>query len=202
MRSLRRKPDRSCAPKPGHISCQRHCDLGRVAIGLGLMLMALAQLLQVITPYEDVPSLRILLGAIATDPLIDVLVGAALTWAAHSSVAVVLLVMSFTAKGVVPLTAGMALVLGANLGSALNPVLEGARHGDVAAGGGATATLLKGVGGGGFFPPCLPWLGAALFPLDPAFSGAVPAFPPLFNAGLALLFLPLLSPFARLMGRL
>src|SRR4051812_48191350 len=23
MRSLRRKPDRSCAPKPGHISCQR-----------------------------------------------------------------------------------------------------------------------------------------------------------------------------------
>src|SRR3954468_19696177 len=24
MRSLRRKPDRSCAPKPGHISCQRH----------------------------------------------------------------------------------------------------------------------------------------------------------------------------------
>src|SRR3954469_19138746 len=44
----------------------RSRDLGRVAIGLGLMLMALAQLLQVITPYEDVPSLRILLGAIAT----------------------------------------------------------------------------------------------------------------------------------------
>jgi phosphate:Na+ symporter len=54
-------------------------DLGRVGIGLGLMLMALAQLLQVITPYEDAPSLRILLGAIATDPLIDILVGAALT---------------------------------------------------------------------------------------------------------------------------
>src|SRR4051812_17342314 len=50
-------------------------DLGRVGIGLGLMLMALAQLLQVITPYEDVPSLRILLGAIATDPLIDILLG-------------------------------------------------------------------------------------------------------------------------------
>src|SRR3982751_3428718 len=31
----------------------RSRDLGRVAIGLGLMLMALAQLLQVITPYED-----------------------------------------------------------------------------------------------------------------------------------------------------
>src|SRR5580704_19345739 len=38
-------------------------DLGRVAIGLGLMLFALQQLLSLITPYEDVPSLRMLMGA-------------------------------------------------------------------------------------------------------------------------------------------
>src|SRR5580658_9239571 len=77
-------------------------DLGRVAIGLGLMLFALQQLLVLVTPYEDVPSLRLLLGAIATQPLIDVILAAAVTWAAHSSVAVVLLVVSFAAKGVVP----------------------------------------------------------------------------------------------------
>jgi phosphate:Na+ symporter len=177
-------------------------DLGRVAIGLGLMLMALAQLLQVITPYEDVPSLRILLGAIATDPLIDILVGAALTWAAHSSVAVVLLVMSFTAKGVVPLTAGMALVLGANLGSALNPVLEGAQNGDVAGRRVALGNLLNRVVGCTIVLPCLPWLGAALVRLEPDLSRALADFHTLFNAGLALLFLPLLSPFASLMGRL
>src|ERR1700746_2244876 len=40
-------------------------DLGRVSIGLGLMLLALQLLLALITPYEDVPSLRILMGAIA-----------------------------------------------------------------------------------------------------------------------------------------
>src|SRR5262249_11348926 len=62
-------------------------DLGRVGIGLGLMLIALQQLLSMITPYEDVPSLRMLLGAVTTDPMIDVLLAAALTWAAHSSVA-------------------------------------------------------------------------------------------------------------------
>ena len=50
---------------------------------------------------------------------------AGLTWAAHSSVAVVLLVMSFAAKGAVPPDAAFALVLGANLGTAINPVLEG-----------------------------------------------------------------------------
>ena len=107
--------------------------LGRVAIGLGLMLFALQQLLNLITPYEDVPSLRLLLGAIATQPLIDVILAAVLTWAAHSSVAVVLLVVSFAAKGVIPPEAAFALVLGANLGTALNPLIEGVIGGDPAA---------------------------------------------------------------------
>lgn len=47
-------------------SATRTRDLGRVAIGLGLMLFALQQLLALLTPFEDVPSLRLLLGAIAT----------------------------------------------------------------------------------------------------------------------------------------
>ena len=59
-------------------------DLGRVAIGLGLMLMALHQLLDLVTPFEDAPSLRLLLGAIATQPWLDVVIAAGLTWAAHS----------------------------------------------------------------------------------------------------------------------
>src|SRR5262245_27974292 len=105
-------------------------DLGRTAIGLGLMLIALQHLLNVITPYEDMPSLRMLMGAIATQPIIAVVIAAALTWAAHSSVATVLLIVSLAAKGVVPPHAAFALVLGANLGTALNPLLEGASGGD------------------------------------------------------------------------
>ena len=75
-------------------------DFGRVLIGLGLMLMALRQLLELVTPFEDAPSLRLLLGAVATEPVLDVILAAGLTWAAHSSVAVVLVVMSLAAKGV------------------------------------------------------------------------------------------------------
>ena len=105
-------------------------DLGRVGIGLGLLLIALSQLLAILTPFEDVPSLRLLLGMIATVPVIDVIVGAALTWAAHSSVAIVLLTMSFAAQGVVPPQAAFALVLGANLGTALNPLFEAGLTGD------------------------------------------------------------------------
>src|SRR5438552_15824963 len=85
-------------------------DLGRAAIGLGLMMIALPQLVALLTPYEDVPSLRILLGAVTTQPVIDVILAAALTWAAHSSVAVVLLVMSLVANNVVPPHAPFALV--------------------------------------------------------------------------------------------
>jgi len=51
-------------------------DLGRVGIGLGLMLIALQHLLAMITPYEDVPSLRMLLGAVTTEPLIDIVIAA------------------------------------------------------------------------------------------------------------------------------
>src|SRR5436190_21420334 len=55
-------------------------DLGRVAIGLGLMLLALQQLFSLLTPYEDVPSLRLFMGAIATQPVVDVIIAAAMSW--------------------------------------------------------------------------------------------------------------------------
>ena len=45
-------------------------DVGRVAIGLGLMLIALSQLLEIVTPYEDVPSLRILMGGAKAAPIL------------------------------------------------------------------------------------------------------------------------------------
>src|SRR5580698_3266373 len=108
-------------------------DFGRVLIGLGLLLMALHQFVSLLTPYEDVPSLRLMLGAVSTQPLLDVILAAGLTWAAHSSVAIVLVIMSFAAQGTVPPEAALALVLGANLGTAINPVLEGSTGNDPAA---------------------------------------------------------------------
>jgi phosphate:Na+ symporter len=51
-------------------------DFGRVLIGLGLLLMALHQFFGLLDPYEDVPSLRMLLGAVSTQPVLDVLLAA------------------------------------------------------------------------------------------------------------------------------
>jgi phosphate:Na+ symporter len=101
-------------------------DLGRVAIGLGLMLLSLHILMDSLAPAEDAPSVRALLAAITAEPVLCVLIAAALTWAAHSSAAVVLLLMSLAYSHFVTPAAALALVLGANLGSAVNPVIEGA----------------------------------------------------------------------------
>lgn len=106
-------------------SSSRVRDLGRVAIGLGLMLLSLHLLSETIHPIESSTVLKSLLAAIAPDPLILVLLAAILAWAAHSSVAAMLFIMSLATAGVIDVHSALAMVLGANLGSAVNPLLEG-----------------------------------------------------------------------------
>lgn len=177
-------------------------DLGRVFIGLGLMLMALHQLLQLMTPYEDAPSLRLLLGAISTEPVLDVLLAAAFTWAVHSSVAVVLLIMSLAANGVVPPEAAFALVLGANLGTAINPVIEGVSSDDPAAKRLPIGNLANRVLGVIVALVLLRWIGPLMVTIDPDEARAVADFHTLFNLALAIVFFPLLTPYSKLLQRL
>ena len=177
-------------------------DFGRVLIGLGLMLMALRQLLELVTPYEDVPSLRLLLGAVATTPVLDVILAAGLTWAAHSSVAVVLLIMSLAARGVVPPDAAFALVLGANLGTAINPVLEGAAGADPVARRVPLGNLLNRLAGVALALVLLSPIGRLMVVFEPDAARSVADFHSLFNVALAAIFLPVLPAFGALLRRL
>src|SRR3978361_1210877 len=103
-------------------------DIGRVGIGLGLMLLALHILLETRAPGENAPGVRVFMNAITGDPVLCIVIGAAVTWAVHSSVATVLLIMSLVYANFITPYAALALVLGANLGRAINPVFEGARR--------------------------------------------------------------------------
>ncbi len=176
-------------------------DLGRVAIGLGLMLLSLHQLLDVITPYEDAPSLRLMMGTIATEPVLGVLLAAIVTWASHSSVAIILLIMSFASKGVIPPHAAFALVLGANLGTAINPLLEGVTGGDPAAKRLPFGNLLNRALGCGVALLALPVIGPWLVTVVPDNARAVADFHTGFNLVLAAVFFPLLTPYAAVLGR-
>ena len=177
-------------------------DFGRVLIGLGLMLMALRDLLHVVTPYEDAPSMRLLLGIVATQPIVDLVLAAGLTWAAHSSVAIVLLVMSFAAKGVVPPYTAFALVLGANLGTAINPCLEGGAGDDPVARRLPLGNLINRLVGVAIALALLSPLARLMVAVEPDNARAVADFHTLFNLAVAVLFFPFLPAFARLLRRL
>jgi len=176
-------------------------DLGRVAIGLGLMLLALHQLLALVVPLEDMPAIGTALATLARQPLLTVLIAAAAAWAAHSSVAIVLLAMTFAARNALPLDAACAIVIGANLGTALNPVLEGGAAGP-AARRLPLGNLINRAAGTVLALVLLPRLAPVLadWMADPA--RAVALFHTGFNLVLAALFLPFLTPFAALLRRL
>jgi phosphate:Na+ symporter len=183
-------------------SSVRTRDLGRVAIGLGLMLLALQQLLSLVTPYEDMPNLRMMLGAVNTEPVLALLIAAGLTWAAHSSVAIVLLIMSLSAQGVVAPDTAFALVLGANLGTAINPVLEGARGDDPIARRVTIGNLLTRVVGCVITLALLPRIGSLIVQIEPNNARVVADFHTGFNLVLAAIFLPVLGPYGALLRRL
>jgi phosphate:Na+ symporter len=174
-------------------------DFGRVLIGLGLLLLALYQFVHLLAPYENAPGLKSILGAIATQPILDVVLAAGLTWVVHSSVAVVLVIMSFAAQGTLPPDTAFALVLGANLGTAINPVLEGAGGPDPAAQRLPLGNLLNRLIGVAVALALLPIIGKwpALF--EPNNARAIADFHTAFNLVLALIFLPLLKPYASLL---
>lgn len=172
-------------------------DLGRVMIGLGLVVLALSHLVDLLRPLEDAPSIRMLLGAVATVPLLDVLLAAVLTWAVHSSVAVVLITASLAAQGVVPPNAAIALVLGANLGSAIAPMVEAMGRSDAAARRLPMGNLINRVLGVAVALAFIEPIGRWMVEFQPDTARVAVDFHTLFNLATALIFLPLLKPFAR-----
>jgi phosphate:Na+ symporter len=101
--------------------------LGRVAIGLGLILLSLQLIMVHTRPLVESPAVRALLAALPNEILLDILVGATLTVMAYSSLAIVLLTAALAGSGLLPITAALGLVLGANVGSGLLAVLSTAK---------------------------------------------------------------------------
>ena len=97
--------------------------LGRVGIGLGLMLLSLHLLTAATVPLRDAAGLAPVLASLAAAPPVAVLAAMLLTWLSHSSLAIVLLLASLAANHLLEPSLALALVLGANLGSSLVAVL-------------------------------------------------------------------------------
>jgi len=98
-------------------------QIGRIAIGVGLIILALQMILQATRPLTQAAGVKVLFGTLTGDPMLDLLVGALFSVLAWSSLAVVLLAAAFVASGLIGLKVGLLLVLGANLGSGLIALL-------------------------------------------------------------------------------
>jgi phosphate:Na+ symporter len=177
-------------------------DTGRVAIGLGLMLLALHILLDTLAPAENAPSVRALLKLITGDPILCVLLAAALTWGAHSSVATVLLIMSLAFSHFVTPAAALALVLGANLGSAINPLLEGGRRGEPASYRLPVGNFINRLVGVCITLPFLQQISGSWQHIEPNMARLTAEFHIAFNVALALIFLPLLDSLSLLLVKI
>jgi phosphate:Na+ symporter len=176
-------------------------DLGRAAIGLGLMLLSLHTLLDTLAPAEDAPITRTLISGITGEPALNVALGAVFAWAAHSSAAAIILVMSLSYSNFVTPVEALALVLGANLGSALNPIFEGNRD-DPAAQRLPVGNLINRVVGCALVLPFLHPISKAIAAIDPHPVRQAADFHTAFNLATAALFIVPLDAYARLLTRL
>uniref|UniRef100_UPI002258AFB5 Na/Pi cotransporter family protein n=1 Tax=Dyella silvatica TaxID=2992128 RepID=UPI002258AFB5 len=177
----------------------RYENLGRVAIGLGLMLLSLHLLVLSLAPVESAQALHAVLQSLAGEPVLAVLVAALLSWACHSSVAMVLLIVSLANAGVINAPGALALVLGANLGATL-PALFDANS--AVARRLPLGNLLVRLFGCIVCLPLLPLIAGWMTPLGASPARIVVNFHTAFNLALALVFILPVERLARLLVRL
>jgi phosphate:Na+ symporter len=176
--------------------------IGRMLMGLSLVLLALHQLVTIVGLNAQSAALQFLWTQLSGQPALALGLAALLAWAAHSSVAVILLVMSLAAQGVVALPTAFALALGANIGTAINPVFEGAARSDPIARRLPIGNVgLRLLGMIVVFPLLRP-VATALGRLGADAPHQVALFHILFNLVLAVTFMPLLPVYGRLLERL
>jgi phosphate:Na+ symporter len=97
--------------------------VGRILIGLGLMLLALSLVRVSANELTQAQAVRDLLASLGSDRLLEITLGAVLSVLSYSSLAVVLLIATLANSHVVTVDVALGLVLGANLGSGLLAVL-------------------------------------------------------------------------------
>ncbi|RMH39635.1 MAG: Na/Pi cotransporter family protein [Alphaproteobacteria bacterium] len=105
-----------------HSETPRTKQAGRILIGIGLVLVSLGLLRDATEPFRQSSLLPILVAHVAGDPLAPFLLGAAVAFLLHSSVATVLLAVTLAAEGLFETAAVLGFVLGANAGASLVPL--------------------------------------------------------------------------------
>ena len=175
-------------------------NLFRAVAGLGLILLALSMVNYIGTGLANLQEFNTVMQVFVSQPFLMLLFGVVLTYLAHSSLAIVLLVVGFVHSGLLLTDAGLFLVLGANVGSGLLPVIanwKAKRNAKIPV---KANFLIRVLGVAAVFPFVSPLL-AVLADSLPAYT--TPAFFHLFlNIYVAIIGLVLLQPIIKLVTNL
>ncbi|PYY66636.1 hypothetical protein CRX42_31320 [Pseudomonas jessenii] len=171
-------------------------QLGRVAIGLGLIILALQLIVEAAHPITHAKGVKVIFASLTGDILLDALVGALFAMISYSSLAAVLLTATLAGANVISLPVAIGLVIGANIGSGvlafLSTSMQNAAGRQVALG----SLLYKLIGLLLIIPvldPLVHWLDG----LDFSPQEMVIGFHLLYNTVRCLILLPSLGPMAR-----
>ncbi|CAD5106379.1 Na/Pi cotransporter family protein [Zestomonas carbonaria] len=99
-------------------------QLGRVGIGLGLIILALELIVAAAQPITQAQGIKVLFASLTGDLLLDALVGALFALLSYSSLAAVLLTATLAGAKLISLPVAIGLVIGANIGSGLIALLS------------------------------------------------------------------------------
>lgn len=100
----------------------RQRALGRVLLGLGMMLFALRLVVGAADPLREATMFHAVVQALAAEPFLAFLIAALLTWLVHSSLAILLMFASFVLTGSLEAAQAVPFILGLNLGAGLPAV--------------------------------------------------------------------------------
>ncbi|MBO3275966.1 Na/Pi cotransporter family protein [Pseudomonas schmalbachii] len=101
-------------------------QLGRVFIGLGLIILALQLIVAAATPMTQAKGVKVLFSSLTGDVMLDALTGALFAMISYSSLAAVLLAATLATSKVISLKVALCLVIGANLGSGIVALISSA----------------------------------------------------------------------------
>ncbi len=97
--------------------------MGMALIGLGLMLLSLKLIGSSTGPLREAAVLQELFHALEDERMLAILLIIVLTWISHSSIAMILLIMSLSASAIISPQLALVLVLGANIGGTIPAVI-------------------------------------------------------------------------------
>jgi phosphate:Na+ symporter len=171
-------------------------QMGRVGIGLGLIILALQLIVEAAGPITHAQGVKVLFASLTGDILLDALVGALFAMISYSSLAAVLLTATLAGAGVIGLHVAIGLVIGANIGSGVLAFLSTSMQNagrQVALG-----SLLYKLIGLLLIIPVLDPLVGWMDNLDYSAQGMVITFHLLYNVIRCLILLPTIGPMSRL----